>query len=199
MSLKNRITSPIFVAALMLLLCLTNLVGTTYALFTSSTKDGAIGVITTSGDVEVDIVDTAGNSLKGKTLQFATTAEYPVLFEPGSTFYTQGFKVINIGNVHVNFRVSINFTGLTDEERAEFEEAFEFWITTDPTNQSDAARANEFVGHLKAESGIQSITAETYHLIIKMKETAGNDFQGAEYDGIGITVYAVQGNAIMGD
>jgi hypothetical protein len=27
-----------------------------------------------------------------------------------------------------------------------------------------------------------------------MKETAGNDFQGASYEGIGVTVYAVQGN-----
>ena len=86
---------------------------------------------------------------------------------------------------------------MSEEERAEFENAFEFWITTDPANQSDAARPNEFIGYLEAERGSQSITAETYFLMIKMKEPAGNTFQNAKYEGIGITVYALQGNAIM--
>ena len=30
-----------------------------------------------------------------------------------------------------------------------------------------------------------------------MKETVGNEFQGAKYEGIGITVYAVQANAAL--
>jgi hypothetical protein len=29
-----------------------------------------------------------------------------------------------------------------------------------------------------------------------MKDTAGNEFQGAKYEGIGVTVYAVQGNVM---
>ena len=37
--------------------------------------------------------------------------------------------------------------------------------------------------------------SETYYLVIRMKETAGNEFQNKTYTGIGITVYAVQGNA----
>jgi hypothetical protein len=30
-----------------------------------------------------------------------------------------------------------------------------------------------------------------------MKETAGNEFQKQEYRGIGVTVFAIQGNAIL--
>lgn len=37
-----------------------------------------------------------------------------------------------------------------------------------------------------------------YYLILRMKETAGNDFQGAAYSGIGVTAYAVQGNVHQG-
>jgi hypothetical protein len=199
MSLYNRITSPIVAATLILLLCFANLVGTTYALFTAQTKDGSIGVITTSGDVEVDIVDTAGGSLKGKVLQFVTTSTTPVLFEPGTVFYTQGFQVVNTGNIPVTFRIRVNLDGMSESDRMKFEQAFEFGITTDTTNRSDEMAQDEFVGRLSVDVDGQTAGSETYHLIIKMKETAGNDFQGAEYDGIGITVYAVQGNSIMGD
>ena len=195
MSLYNRITSPIVAATLILLLCFANLVGTTYALFTAQTKDGSIGVITTSGDVGVDIVDTAGESLKGKVLQFVTTSETPVLFEPGTTFYTQGFKIMNAGNIPVNFRVSVNYGNMTEAERLKFEEAFEIGITTDPTRQTDAEPTDKFVGSLDV-SGDDS-SSQTYHLIIRMKETVGNEFQGAKYEGIGITVYAVQANAAL--
>ena len=195
MSLYNRITSPIVAATLILLLCFANLVGTTYALFTAQTKDGSIGVITTSGDVGVDIVDTAGESLKGKVLQFVTTSETPVLFEPGTTFYTQGFKIMNAGNIPVNFRVSVNYGNMTEAERLKFEEAFEIGITTDPTRQTDAEPTDKFVGSLDVSG--DDASSQTYHLIIRMKETVGNEFQGAKYEGIGITVYAVQANASL--
>ena len=34
----------------------------------------------------------------------------------------------------------------------------------------------------------------TYYLVIRMKENAGNEFQDQAYSGIGVTVYAIQGN-----
>ena len=93
MSHKNSLIRQLNITAMILLLCVANLTGSTYALFTSSTREGAIGVTTTSGDVEVRIVDLDNNSLVGKTLQFVTTSDTPILFEPGTTFYTQGFKI----------------------------------------------------------------------------------------------------------
>jgi hypothetical protein len=52
---------------------------------------------------------------------------------------------------------------------------------------------DEFYGTV-AKDGVST----TYYLYIKMKETIGNDFQNKVYTGIGITVYAVQGNAMIG-
>ena len=180
---------------MILLLCVANLTGSTYALFTSSTKDGTIGVTTTSGDVEVKIVDEGNNSLEGLPLQFFTTSETPVLFEPGTTFYTQGFKIMNAGNIPVNVRISVSYGNMTEAERLKFEEAFEIGITTDPTRQTDVEPTDKFVGSLDVKG--DDAVSKTYHLIIKMKETAGNEFQGAKYEGIGITVYAVQANASL--
>ena len=37
----------------------------------------------------------------------------------------------------------------------------------------------------------------TYYLVVRMRESANNDFQGVMYSGIGITVYAVQGNVVI--
>ena len=193
MSLREKLTRPINVAMIALLLCIANLTGSTYALFTSSIKDGSIGVITTSGDVEVKIVDTENNSLEGKTLQFVTTSDAPVLFEPGTTFFTQGFKIMNAGNIPVKFRISVSYGNMSEADRIEFEKAFEVGITTDPYGLSDAEPTDKFVGSLDVKTN--NISDKTYFLIIRMKETADNTFQGAEYDGIGITVYAVQANA----
>jgi len=79
-SLHEKLTKPINVAMIALLLCIANLTGSTYALFTSSVKDGTIGIITTTGDIEVDIVDLENGSLEGMSFQFVTTSDAPVLF-----------------------------------------------------------------------------------------------------------------------
>ena len=72
----------------------------------------------------------------------------------------------------------------------EFYEAFDIWISTSPTDLDNAQRMTEFVGRLEAGC----CSTDTYYLFVKMKESAGNEFQGKIYEGIGVTVYAVQGN-----
>ena len=178
-------------AALVILLCLVCLTGATLALFTGNVNDGTIGIITTTGDIAVDIVDAYSNTtLVGEVLQFQTSPDRKeILFEPGATFYTQGFKVKNVGDIPVNFRLSVSEDESIDME--EFHRAFEVWISTSPTDPSNAQRLTNFTGRLEVGESSES----TYYLFIKMKETAGNEFQGKKYTGIGVTVYAVQGNA----
>lgn len=181
----------IIIAALIILLCLVCLTGSTLALFTNDPNDGTIGVITTSGRVKVGIVDTSAeqNSLVDKSLQFYTSSErHDIEFEPGAVYFTQGFKVKNLGNVPINFSLSVSEDESID--MTAFHEAFEVWITTSTTNPAPAQKLSEFKGRLDAEND----TSVTYYLFVKMKETAGNEFQGESYTGIGITVYAVQGN-----
>ena len=179
------------IAALIILICLVCLTGATLALFTSDINDGTIGIITTAADLNVDIVDTAGETLQGKALTFVTTAgaadSSKVLFEPGAVFYTQGFKVKNEGNVPVNFKLSVSKDDRIDQN--EFDKAFDVWIVKEGDDMSTAQKLTEFKGRI--EVGKDS---ETYYLFIKMKETVGNEFQGKTYTGIGVTVYAVQGN-----
>jgi len=178
------------IAALVILLCLVCLTGATLALFTGDPNDGTIGIITTSGDVEIDIVDTSGVTLQNKALLFMTTSgatdSQNVLFEPGATFYTQGFNVKNEGNIPINFSLSVSKDDKIDIQA--FEQAFEVWIV-EGEDFANAERLTAFKGSLAAGE-----SSETYYLFIKMKESVGNEFQGKTYTGIGVTVYAVQGN-----
>ena len=180
--------------ALVILLCLVCLTGATLALFTSDPNDGTIGIITTSGDVEIDIVDTSGATLQNKALDFITASGTPtdsgnVLFEPGAIFRTQGFQVKNTGDIPVNFRLSVSKDDKIDME--EFDKAFELWIVKEGDDFSSAEKITEF----KVNGLAAGESSEKYRLVIKMKESVGNEFQGKTYTGIGVTVYAVQGNA----
>lgn len=96
---------------LAIILAVISATGSTLALFTSSEEDGTIGVNVTSGRVNVDIVNTKGDSLVGNVLHLVPKDgrdEKDVYFEPGATFYTEGFRVSNIGTSPVNFRIYVS-------------------------------------------------------------------------------------------
>ena len=186
------------IAGLVILLCLVSLTGATWALFSSDLKNGTIGVVTTAGNVEVDIVDTSDESLQDKALAFVTTSGAQtnsgnVLFEPGAAFYTQGFQVKNAGNIPINFSMTLSKNDDVDIDS--FNRAFEVRVVKEGQDLSDAVLLSDFQGYY-LEAGART---ETYYLYIKMVESADNEFNGAYYSGIGITVYAVQGNVALED
>ena len=145
---ERRKKTTIIILIIIILLLLTTIVGLTYALFTSGGDDGKIGVNVTSGECKIDIVDAEDKSLVGDVLDFVTEEKKDkIYFEPGATYYTEGFEVKNIGNIPVNFRVFISEDEIND--RYEFQEAFELWITKDPSNLEGAEKLTEFTGRLK--------------------------------------------------
>ena len=189
--IRATVAKKVFAA----LLCLAALGSITAVVFLGDTADGKIGVVTTSGQLRVDIVDAvSGESLVGDVLHFVSNdGEGSVLFSPGETYSTVGFKVVNRGDIPINFRLSIS----EDEEidSATFRELFEVWISTDPDASASAHRLTDFKGSL----AVGASSEVSYYLFVKMKETAGNEFQGKAYSGVGITLYAVQGNVDLGE
>ena len=142
---RKKIT--IIILIIIILLLLTTIVGLTYALFTSGGDDGKIGVNVTSSECKIDIVDAEDKSLVGDVLDFVTEEKKDkIYFEPGATYYTEGFEVKNIGNIPVNFRVFISEDESND--RYSFQEAFELWITKDPSNLEGAEKLTEFTWRL---------------------------------------------------
>ena len=189
----KNISRTINVLVIVIMFLVITVVGLTVALFTNSDDDGKIGINVTSGECKIDIVDLGGNTLVGDVLNFVTPDNREkIYFEPGATYYTEGFKISNIGEIPVNFRVYVSEDAQAN--RYSIEEAFDLWITNDLTTLKTAEKLPEFTGKLAVGK-----KSETYYLVVKMKEEAGNKFQDQTYSGIGVTVYAVQGNVNIGD
>ena len=193
MSDIQRKRNRFIIAATVIVLCLVSITSATFALFTSDPNDGTIGINATSGNVEVDIVDEDDptRSLVGQVLYFVNfdgehvSGETEILFEPGALYYTEGFRVLNNGDIPLKFIAYMSEDEISDN----FYDAFEVWITSNPSDRSSMEKIDKFEGTL--EPGKQS---DVYYLVFRMKESAGNEFQDTTFVGVGITVCAVQGN-----
>ena len=162
-----------------LLLCVSMLVGTTFAWFTDSVTSGVNQIL--AGNLDVELVDADGKSLEGKPLTFLdVNGNANILWEPGCTFKTQGFRVSNEGNLALKYTMYIN--GLLGDSK--LLEVIEFSLLDEQGKEVDI---DDFEGHLSAKtySGL-------YYLVGHMAESANNDYQGLTLTGVGITVHAAQ-------
>ena len=180
--------TSLLISILLVFLCLTNIVGMTAALFFDDNEDGKICVNITTGQVKVDIVDIHQQSLEGDVLRFARSHDQGMLyFEPGAAYCTQGFQIKNEGNILINYNLYISNDPNMD--MVAFKKAFDVYITDDLEGFRTVEPLTSFQGTLQPKTN-----STTYYLIVRMKADADNVFQQQRYDGIGVTVYAVQGN-----
>ena len=200
---SRKIDSKIVVALIIILLCIVSLVGVTFALFTNG-DDGIIGINVTSGDIKIDIVDKNLATMVGDTLSFADYEGDPneIWWEPGAIRYTEPFAIQNLGNIPVSYRVYIE----CKDEDAKLLEVLEFYIISETDLKKAGGRVGlEMLDEDKKMTSFDkklaenAISDEYYHLVVRMLPSAGNDYQGLLLNGVGITVYAVQGNVDISD
>lgn len=171
---KNKTRAALVSSVISLLLCFSMLLGTTFAWFTDEATTG-VNMIQ-AGTLDIALVDEAGNSLEGQSLSFIdANGGTDILWEPGATFKTGNFKIVNQGNLHLKYKVVVN--GINDGSNAKLLEAIEFTL-----------------GDTFAMEGTLAPGASTDAICLKghMKEEAGNEYQGLSLIGLGITVYATQ-------
>ena len=166
----------LLMSALSLLMCVSMLIGSTYAWFTDSVTSSVNTI--QAGTLQVDIIDANGASLEGKTLAFEDK-DSSTLWEPGCTYKLQPVRVKNAGTLALKYSLVIN--GLTGD--AKLLEAIEWTVTLGGQEVS----LTGFTGELKANE-----TSEELVITGHMKEEAGNDYQGLTIDNISITVNATQ-------
>ena len=174
-----------------LVMCVVMLVGTTFAWFTDTASTAVNKIV--AGNLNVDIVDENNNSLDGGSLSFikagvGTDAEAAILWEPGATFFTQGFKIVNKGNLALKYKVVVS--GTTGDGK--LLKAIDFAFVTDNTtpDADPVSFANE--GSLLKQNDSAPANNGVYYLRGHMKEEAGNEYKNLTLDGISITVYATQ-------
>ncbi len=185
---KNTTKRSLLASVLALAMCVTMLVGTTFAWFTDSASTSVNRI--QAGTLNVDIVDESGDSLDGKSLSFRNvTGETNIFWEPGATFFTQGFKIVNEGDLALKYKVVVS--GLTGD--AKLLEAIDFAVVTDSTKKdADAVSFAEEGQLLTKGASAPADNAVYYYLRGHMKEDANNDYQGLTLEGVSITVYATQ-------
>ncbi len=160
-----------------LVICLTMLMGTTFAWFTDTASVNVNKI--QSGTLDVMLVDENGNDLEGKpALNFIKADNSTeILWEPGCTYNLPGIRVINNGNLALKYEIVI--TGIKGD--AKLNEVITW------TNADGAVLKGELTP--KGTEGAQS------DLIVisgHMAEDAGNEYQDLTIDGISITVNATQ-------
>ena len=177
-------------SALAILICVSMLIGTTFAWFTD-TASTAVNKIQ-AGTLNVDIVDKNGDSLDGKSLSFRDANDSTdILWEPGATFNLDSFKIVNKGNLAFKYNVIIS--GVNGN--AKLLEAIDFFVKI---GDAEKVALADWEGILlpegKTATTDNEVVGATDLITISgtMKKEAGNEYQGLSIDGIGITVVATQ-------
>ena len=174
----------VWASALSILMCLSLLIGTTFAWFTDTASTSVNKIQAGKLDVALEYA-TAWNddgsvrtwaNAEGETLNFRTSDNRAeILWEPGCTYELPALRVVNKGDLALKYKVII--TGINGD--AKLNEAIEWTINNAPINLTEQTLA---------------VRAESAAFVIKghMKEDAGNEYQGLSIDGISITVVATQ-------
>ena len=190
--MKGKATKRALVSSIIsIVLCVTMLIGTTFAWFTD-TASTAVNKIQ-AGTLLVDIVDANGNTLEGKELTFVKDEDAldgeEVLWEPGVTYKTGEFYIKNEGNLALKYKVMVS--GVSGNTK--LLEAIEFTVQK---GDADAVALEGWEGVLLPEGetsdALDVEKTKPITIIGHMKESAGNEYQDLAIEGIAITVVASQ-------
>ena len=112
MNNKRATKRALLTSVMALAMCVVMLAGTTFAWFTDTASTGVNKI--QAGNLDVDIIGEDGKSLDGKTLSFKNVNDKTdILWEPGATFFTQGFQIVNKGNLALKYKLGINIASET--------------------------------------------------------------------------------------
>ena len=194
MNNKRATKRALLTSVMALVMCVAMLVGTTFAWFTDTASTGVNKIV--AGNLKVDIVGaTTGNHIDSLSFQNKDNSS-SILWEPGVTFHTEGFRIKNDGNLALKWKMVVNkdsaSTGVVEGSNGKagmnLLDVIDFSVVSSKDENAPAVKIDEFVGHTAAET----IDSVTYYIKGTMKTTAGNDYQDLTLDGITITVYATQ-------
>ena len=191
---KKATKRALLTSVMALVMCVVMLVGTTFAWFTDTASTAVNKIV--AGNLDVDIVDENNNSLDGESLSFKdVNNNTDILWEPGATFFTQGFKIVNKGNLALKYKVVVS--GTTGD--AKLLKAITFDVVTEKTTGTDVVvpfdEEADLLPNATAPADVTTdagTTTNYYYLRGHMKEEAGNEYKNLTLDGISITVYATQ-------
>ncbi len=190
MTSKKNTKKALISSILVILMCVTMLIGVTFAWFTDTASTGVNKI--QAGNLDVDIIGENSNA-HIETLNFTKAAGAEegeeLLWEPGCRYLTEGFRITNKGNLALKWKAQVN-KGTTAANEGNFDllDVIDFYLVTKAADGTETeVPLDEFSGNLK-----KTETSGVYYIKGVMQTTAGNDYQGLTLNGITITVIATQ-------
>lgn len=188
-----------------LIICLTMLIGTTFAWFTDTASTAVNTIQSGTLDVVLEMKDSDGNWVRaeGETLNFvAADGRTEILWEPGCTYETPELRIRNNGNLALKYKVIIS--GINGD--AKLNDVIDWYYSielssvipgaTGWTTPSDAYKLENFGDeNYLYPAGVAAnarTDSQVFKIIGRMDENAGNEYQSETIEGIAITVYATQ-------
>ena len=205
---KNTTKRSLLASVLALVMCVTMLVGTTFAWFTDSASTSVNKI--EAGKLKLELLDKNGKPLaENEPLTWVTEDEGDVLWEPNCTYDLEPFQIMNAGDLALKYKVVLKASKIDKTaDGKSLLDVIEWTVKVGgevATVIKDGAAMkveNVLLADLGAEDGTAIIDGEklTANAAAKitvtghMKAEASNDYQGLTIDGFGITVYAAQVN-----
>ena len=181
---KNTTKRSLLASVLALVMCVTMLVGTTFAWFTDSASTSVNRI--EAGSLQVEIQGKDGKpveELKWLDKEGNPIADQDAIrWEPNCTYNLTPFKIVNTGNLALKYKVVV--TGLNGGSELLDVISFSYKI-------GDKTLSLDEEGHLAA-MGKEGNSTELITISAHMDADAGNKYMGKTLEGVKFTVYAAQ-------
>lgn len=192
-----------------LLLCVSMLVGATFAWFTDSVQSGMNNIVAGNLDIELEYTKDPSNANSWASVKDKTDLFSDALWEPGHTEVVY-LKLRNLGTLALNYQIGINVANETEGTNVagqtfKLSDSIQFGVVEGQSTKfadRDAAVAavtnskklNE--GYTKASSMVAGAADAYMALVVYMPETVGNEANYRSTDiptiELGINVVATQ-------
>lgn len=196
--MKTRSTSKraLLTSVLSIALCLSMLIGTTFAWFTD-TASTAVNKIQ-AGNLDIALEMKEGDNwvtAEGKTLNFVKAEGHEneaTLWEPGATYKLPELRVVNNGNLALKYKIVISGAkDMTEDDKDDLKLLDVIDWTYTVNGETYTLGTDKKLG-VAATTDTGATGYDTLTIKGQMRTTAGNEYQGMAVEGIAITVYATQ-------
>ena len=184
----------LLLSVLSMVICVSMLIGSTFAWFTDSATANVNTIQAGNLDVELQIKNAEGNwvSAENATLDFVKATGAPAgektLWEPGCTYQLPELRIVNKGNLALKYQLVI--TGATGDTM--LLDVIKFKATVTPENGATVTSNNAYGTTLISDGELLAGKYATLNISAHMDETAGNEYREKSVSGIAIKVVATQ-------
>ncbi len=188
----TKTKNALIASAVTILICITLLIGTTFAWF-QSTAQLTVNKIE-SGTLDVKIEKFNGKSwedAEGQVLNFSNGSSSEILYEPGASYSLPDLRITNNGSLSLKYKVV--FSSVSGD--ITLAEVLDVYLNGSKVGTlKDVLTSTDPDGF--AHGYLDGYTStETLKISVKMQESADNSYQGKQITSVSVTVYAAQNTA----